>query len=84
MHGVWLRPGSHLDLIGGFSPTMRETDDACFQGASLFVDQPEALQQKGDLLGPMARGVFSADEVCGTLESWCVASCCRVGQGIPS
>lgn len=25
--GRWLRPGSHLDLIGGFTPAMRETDD---------------------------------------------------------
>lgn len=68
VHGAWLQPGSHLDLIGSFSPTMRETDDACFQGASLFVDTPEALQKSGDLLGPMARGVFGADDVRGTLE----------------
>lgn len=69
VHGAWLRPGSHLDLIGSFSPTMRETDDACFADASLFVDTPEALQKSGDLLGPMARGVFKADDVRGTLES---------------
>jgi ornithine cyclodeaminase/alanine dehydrogenase-like protein (mu-crystallin family) len=68
VQGAWLRPGSHLDLIGSFAPAMRETDDACFAGASLFVDTPEALQKSGDLLGPMARGVFSAADVCGTLQ----------------
>jgi ornithine cyclodeaminase len=52
--------GSHLDLIGGFTPAMREADDACFAGAALYVDTEEALQKSGDLLGPMQRGVFAA------------------------
>ncbi len=69
MEGRWLRPGSHLDLIGSFTPTMREADDACFVGAALYVDTEEALQKSGDLLGPMQRGVFSAAAVRGTLAS---------------
>ncbi len=71
MRGEWLRAGSHLDLIGGFTPQMREADDACFAGARLFVDTPEALQKSGDLLGPMARGVFAPGDLAGTLESLC-------------
>ncbi|RZJ21719.1 MAG: ornithine cyclodeaminase family protein [Haliea sp.] len=69
--GRWLREGSHLDLIGSFTPAMREADDACFAGASLFVDTDEALTKSGDLLGPMARGVFSAADVRGTLAGLC-------------
>ena len=65
--GQWLATGSHLDLIGGFTPAMRETDDACFMGASIFVDTEEALQKSGDLLGPMERGVFEAADVKATL-----------------
>ncbi|CAN5821434.1 ornithine cyclodeaminase family protein [soil metagenome] len=65
--GQWLAPGSHLDLIGSFTPAMRETDDACFAGASLFVDTEEALQKSGDLLGPMERGVFKSVDVKATL-----------------
>ncbi|MFZ3128447.1 MAG: ornithine cyclodeaminase family protein [Rhodoferax sp.] len=71
MAGAWLRDGSHLDLIGSFTPAMREADDACFAGASLFVDTTEALQKSGDLLGPLSRGVLSADRVCGTLQDLC-------------
>jgi ornithine cyclodeaminase len=67
--GRWLRPGSHLDLIGGFTPSMREADDACFAGAGLWVDTEEALKKSGDLLEPMARGVFAAGDVRGTLAS---------------
>ena len=25
--GAWLKPGAHLDLVGGFTPAMRECDD---------------------------------------------------------
>ena len=63
IEGAWLRAGSHLDLIGSFTPKMREADDACFDGASVFVDTSEALQKSGDLLGPLSRGVLSVDGV---------------------
>ena len=74
VQGRWLRPGSHLDLIGGFTPAMREADDACFAGARLYVDTDEALRKSGDLLGPMTRGVFGAAQVCGTLAALCQRS----------
>ena len=54
IHGEWLAPGSHLDLIGGFTPTMREADDACFAGADVWIDTDEALAKAGDLLRPIA------------------------------
>lgn len=71
IRGDWLQAGSHLDLIGGFTPQMVEADDACFAGAAIYVDTEEALQKAGDLLGPMARGVFSAADVQGTLAQLC-------------
>ena len=73
VQGAWLRPGSHLDLIGSFTPQMREADDACFAGAGVYVDTDEALQKSGDLLAPMARGVFAAEDVRGTLARLCRA-----------
>ena len=71
VRGAALAAGSHLDLIGSFTPQMREADDACFAGAGLYVDTEEALQKSGDLLGPLARGVFSAAQVRGTLTTLC-------------
>lgn len=73
VHGAWLRPGTHLDLIGSFAPSMREADDAVFAGARIYVDTNEALQKSGELLGPMGRGVFRAEEVVGTLADLCRA-----------
>ena len=71
VQGHWLRPHSHLDLIGSFTPLMREADDACFAGARLVVDTSEALQKSGELLGPMSRRVFTAESVAGTLADLC-------------
>jgi len=71
VRGEWLRPGSHVDLIGSFTPRMREADDACFAGAAIYVDTEEALVKSGDLIGPIARGVFTPADVRGTLATLC-------------
>ena len=69
LHGRSLREGTHLDLIGSFTPTMREADDACLAGAALYVDTDEALTKSGDLIGPMLQGVITPASVRGTLTS---------------
>ncbi len=71
VQGRWLRPGTHLDLIGGFTPGMREADDDCFVDASLFVDTEEALAKSGDLLAPMQRGLFTVADVRAQLQDLC-------------
>ena len=64
--GRWLRPGSHLDLIGSFTPAMREADDDCFADAAVFVDSDDAATKSGDLIGPIVRGVVAPGDI-GTL-----------------
>jgi ornithine cyclodeaminase len=59
VRGAWLRPGAHLDLVGGFSPAMREADAACFAAARVVVDTDEALAKAGDLLSAAAEGAFA-------------------------
>ncbi len=73
IRGEWLRPGTHLDLIGGFTPAMREADDACFAGAEVWVDTMEALSKSGDLLHPIASGALRRADVRGTLADLCAA-----------
>jgi ornithine cyclodeaminase/alanine dehydrogenase-like protein (mu-crystallin family) len=68
VQGAWLAPGSHLDLIGSFTPAMREADDAALRGAAIYVDTDEALKKSGDLAGPLARGVITPADLCGTLQ----------------
>jgi len=69
-----LRPGSHLDLIGSFTPQMREADDDCFANASVFVDTDEAAKKSGELLGPMSRGILAERDIRGTLAGLCQGS----------
>lgn len=67
VRGEWLRPGTHLDLIGSFAPHLRETDDEALRRATVFVDTHDALEESGDLLGPVQSGTFAATDVAGTL-----------------
>lgn len=71
VQGRHLAAGSHLDLIGSFTPAMREADDDCFDSARWFVDVDEALRKSGDLIGPLERGVIVPDSLGGTLERLC-------------
>jgi ornithine cyclodeaminase/alanine dehydrogenase-like protein (mu-crystallin family) len=67
----WLKPGTHVDLIGSFQPTMREADDETFADTSVFIDTSEALEKSGDLLSPIAHGLFHPGAVRATLEDLC-------------
>ena len=67
--GNLLRAGTHVDLIGGFTPVMREADDDVFRRAALVaVDNASALQESGDLCQPLAAGVLPKDRIA-SLES---------------
>lgn len=80
--GDWLAPGTHLDLIGSFTPQMREADARCFARSRVFVDTDEALAKSGDLLGAIAEGAFNADALQGTLATLCAADRpARTGRG---
>ena len=57
--GDWLKAGSHLDLVGGFKPTMRETDNRAIERSSVFVDtRAGATKEAGDITQPMAQGIL--------------------------
>lgn len=61
---AWLKPGTHVDLVGGFRPDMREADDALMSQGSLFVDtHAGALAEAGDLRQPMERGLITRESV---------------------
>ena len=61
--GRRLPPGVHLDLVGSFSPDMREADDEAVRRASLFVDTLAGARLSGDLAGPLASGVIGENDV---------------------
>lgn len=66
VRGRALQPGCHLDLIGSFTPAMREADEDCLAGAAVFVDSHDAIAKSGDLIAPIASGSLRAASI-GTL-----------------
>lgn len=72
VRGAWLKPGTHVDLVGGYTPAMREADDETVARARVFVDTREgALSEAGDLIQPIAANVFSEEAVAGDLADLC-------------
>jgi ornithine cyclodeaminase/alanine dehydrogenase-like protein (mu-crystallin family) len=64
LEGAWLSPGTHVDLVGSFTPAMRETDDETMRRASLFVDTRRfTLDVTGDLAIPIASGAIREGDI---------------------
>src|SRR5436305_963171 len=63
LRGEWLRPGTHLDLVGGFRPDMREADDEAARRALIYIDTEAALHEAGDIVQPLASGALSRDRI---------------------
>ena len=62
LRGQWLRPGAHVDLVGGFTPAMRESDDDVVRRGRLFADTLRfTLTACGDYAAPIARGVIARE-----------------------
>jgi len=67
--GKWVKPGTHIDTVGAFTPTMRETDDELVRLASLFCDtRTGALKEGGDLAIPISQGVISSSDILADLH----------------
>jgi len=72
LKGAWIRPGTHVDLIGAHGPDMREADDDLIRAARLFVDSRETtIGHIGELRIPIAAGVISAEDVVADLYDLC-------------
>ena len=72
IRGAWLKPGAHLDLVGAYTPAMRESDDEAVRRARLFVDTREgALKEAGDIVQPLRAGLIRESDVAADLCILC-------------
>ncbi|WP_323771934.1 ornithine cyclodeaminase family protein [Antarctobacter sp.] len=71
IHGEWLKPGSHLDLIGAFKGDMRESDDRAITQAEVFVDLRAGASLAGDLAQPLDAGRIKPDHIRADLAELC-------------
>jgi len=64
VEGDWLRDGQHVDLVGAYTPQMRESDDRAVRRARVYVDtRAGALKEGGDIVQPLANGTISETDV---------------------
>ena len=72
VEGAWLKPGAHVDLVGAYTPEMREADDAAIRRARVYVDtRGGALKEAGDIVQPLAAGVIGEADIAGDLFDLC-------------
>lgn len=68
IRGELLKNGAHVDLVGAFTPEMRESDDETVRRARVFVDTREgAVKEGGDIVMPLRAGVITERSVLGDL-----------------
>lgn len=72
VEGAWLKDGAHVDLVGGFTPEMREADDEALRRARIYVDtRAGAAREAGDIVQPLAAGLLKPQDIRGDLFDLC-------------
>jgi ornithine cyclodeaminase len=62
--GAWVRPGTHVNAIGAFTPDARELPGDLLARARIVVDQrAAALAEAGDITRAIAEGAITADGI---------------------
>ena len=70
--GDLLKPGAHVDLVGAFKPTMRESDDELIKRAEIYVDtRAGCLVEGGDIVQPLRSGLISKGDIRADLYDLC-------------
>ena len=68
VRGKWLKKGAHVDLVGGFTPKMREADDDAIRRARVYVDtRAGATKEAGDIVQPLKSGALKKESIHGDL-----------------
>ncbi len=73
--GALVKEGAHIDLIGSFTPTMRETDDETIRRSRVWVDTIADGSLAGDIAQPLASGILSLDDIQGDLAQLVAGTC---------
>ena len=72
LDGKWLKAGCHVDLVGGYKPDMRETNDAAILRSSVFVDHLRLTAEHcGDIVQPLKNGTITLSDIRGDLFDLC-------------
>jgi len=63
-NGLDVKPGTHINAIGAFTPDTRELDDQTISKAKIVVDSlAAALEEAGDIVIPVSRGIIRREDI---------------------
>ncbi|MDX2484939.1 MAG: ornithine cyclodeaminase family protein [Pseudodonghicola sp.] len=66
--GDWVKPGTHVNVVGSSIPSMREVDDRMVERGAIWVDYlPSTLAQAGEIVEMIATEVLSASDLKGEI-----------------
>lgn len=64
IRSAWVMPGTHLGLMGAFTPNMAEAEPALMPRAQVFADSRDAILQKGgEVLQAIQQGLMTAGDI---------------------
>lgn len=64
LHGEWLQAGQHVDLVGSFTPEMREADTEAVLRSELFVDtHAGATTEAGEIVQAIRAGKLAQTDI---------------------
>lgn len=75
LNGEWLSQGTHLDLVGSYRPDMREVDDEAIRHSKVYIDNPTAVFECGDIAIPIENGLLNKNDIQGTLADLVMDKC---------
>jgi 1-pyrroline-2-carboxylate reductase [NAD(P)H] len=73
--GNWITEGTHTDFIGNHHATKRECDTALVVKSRVYADSRDnCFREAGEILVPIAEGVFTQEDVVGQLTEMCAGT----------
>jgi ornithine cyclodeaminase/alanine dehydrogenase-like protein (mu-crystallin family) len=83
LHGEWLSPGVHLNVVGSSIKSAAEIDTPAVVMSRLFVDRREStVNEGGEYLRALRAGAITPDHILGEIGE--VANGSKVGRHSPS
>ena len=72
IRGAWLKKGAHVDLVGAFTPKMREADNEAVRRSRIFVDvRAGAAKASGDIAIPLKGKIIKLSSIEADLFELC-------------
>ena len=63
-----VRPGTHVNAVGTFTPTTREAASDLVAASRLYADQVAAMKsESGEYLIPLSEGLITEDHIVGSI-----------------